>query len=98
MSGRSWRDVAPCGTDAAFQRHVYARRPVDDACRQAHNRDAWDRRWRARAAAAGVSAQVWDAMSCDEREDLAWSLRIRPVRNRDGRGRFATGPEEASGG
>lgn len=31
------RPLAPCGTDAAYQRHYRRGEPIDDACREAHN-------------------------------------------------------------
>jgi len=34
-SNRQWR-VAPCGTRAAYQRHVRKGEPIDDACRAAN--------------------------------------------------------------
>lgn len=35
--GPQWRNLRPCGTDAAWRRHHRRREPVDEACRQAHN-------------------------------------------------------------
>ncbi|MFD8027852.1 WhiB family transcriptional regulator [Streptomyces sp. NPDC059717] len=35
-SSRRW-PVAPCGTRAAYQRHVRKREPIDDRCRAANN-------------------------------------------------------------
>lgn len=31
------RELAPCGTESAYQRHHRRGEPVDDACRGAHN-------------------------------------------------------------
>lgn len=31
------RELPPCGTDAAYQRHRRCGEPVDDACRRAHS-------------------------------------------------------------
>lgn len=36
MSRRVWWEVALCGTDAAYSRHVKAGEPRDQACREAH--------------------------------------------------------------
>lgn len=36
-TGRYRAEVAPCGTLAAYRRHLRRREPVDEACRQAHN-------------------------------------------------------------
>ncbi|MET9734026.1 WhiB family transcriptional regulator [Streptomyces sp. NPDC006458] len=38
--GRPRREPAPCGTRAAYQRHLRRREPVDDACRAANARGA----------------------------------------------------------
>ncbi|MER6191807.1 WhiB family transcriptional regulator [Streptomyces cyaneofuscatus] len=35
--GKGGRQLAPCGTPAAYDRHVRHGEPVDDACRRAHN-------------------------------------------------------------
>jgi hypothetical protein len=35
--GPQWRNLRPCGTDAAWRRHHRHDEPKDDACRQAHN-------------------------------------------------------------
>lgn len=43
MPGRPWWDVAPCGTDAAYQRHRYRHEPADQRCREAHARDRRNR-------------------------------------------------------
>jgi len=43
------RPKAPCGTDAAYRRHLRNGEPVDDACRQAHT-DAQRARRRSPAA------------------------------------------------
>ncbi|MGW0558050.1 WhiB family transcriptional regulator [Streptomyces sp. NPDC002926] len=34
------RELAPCGTRAAYQRHVRRQEPIDDACRAANNSGA----------------------------------------------------------
>ncbi|WP_405997964.1 WhiB family transcriptional regulator [Streptomyces sp. NBC_00829] len=39
-AGRPARELAPCGTRAAYQRHLRRREPVDDACRAANSRGA----------------------------------------------------------
>lgn len=31
------RELAPCGTESAYQRHHRRDEPIDDACREAHN-------------------------------------------------------------
>lgn len=42
MTGRPWSktELMPCGTSAAHRRHERRGEPVDDACREAYNRDA----------------------------------------------------------
>lgn len=37
---RPRREPAPCGTRAAYQRHLRRREPIDDACRAANARSA----------------------------------------------------------
>jgi hypothetical protein len=44
--------LQPCGTNAAYQRHVKNGEPVDDGCRGAHNTDQNLRRAKARSKAA----------------------------------------------
>ncbi|MFF0206024.1 WhiB family transcriptional regulator [Streptomyces sp. NPDC005017] len=39
-TGRPRREPAPCGTRAAYQRHLRLQEPVDDACRAANARGA----------------------------------------------------------
>ncbi|MFE1438472.1 WhiB family transcriptional regulator [Streptomyces sp. NPDC058739] len=39
-AGRPRREPAPCGTRAAYQRHLRLQEPVDDACRAANARGA----------------------------------------------------------
>lgn len=33
----SGKPLAPCGTQAAYERHLRRKEPVDEACRKAHN-------------------------------------------------------------
>lgn len=47
---RSPIDLKPCGTPAAYRRHLRNKEPIDEACRVANTLDAADRK-RARAAA-----------------------------------------------
>ena len=42
------KQLQPCGSDAAYQRHVKYGEPVDDRCRDAHNADQNQRRAKAR--------------------------------------------------
>lgn len=46
--GNRWYDPKPCGTTAACRRHQRHGEKVDEACRQARNRDAADRKARRR--------------------------------------------------
>lgn len=34
--GRRWKNPKPCGTDAAYKRHLYHREVPCDACHRAH--------------------------------------------------------------
>ncbi|HEY8378102.1 MAG TPA: hypothetical protein VIK91_16510 [Nannocystis sp.] len=52
------RQVQPCGTKAAYERHRRRREPVDDACRSAHNRYVRTR-MRARYRAARRLAELY---------------------------------------
>ncbi|HEY9367890.1 WhiB family transcriptional regulator [Streptomyces sp.] len=47
----STRPLAPCGTGAAYDRHVRNHEPVDNACREAHNAERRAARARKKAAA-----------------------------------------------
>jgi WhiB family redox-sensing transcriptional regulator len=56
MSGGRWHEVKPCGTPAAYRRHIRRKEPIDLACRLAHNakrnqqrRNATERAWKAAA-------------------------------------------------
>ena len=51
-TGRQMANVRPCGTPAAYRRHLRRREPVDDACLAAVSADARDRRAARKAAAA----------------------------------------------
>ncbi|MBO3663723.1 hypothetical protein [Microbacterium stercoris] len=51
------RPKAPCGTDAAYRRHLRNGEPVDDACRQAHTEAQRERR-RSPAATPTASAEI----------------------------------------
>lgn len=43
------KPLSPCGTPAAYDRHIRRGEPVDDACREAHNADNRAKRERTRA-------------------------------------------------
>lgn len=47
------RPLAPCGTEAAYNRHCRNGEPIDDACRRAHTQYARARQPVARSGAAG---------------------------------------------
>lgn len=89
MPGRSWRDVAPCGTDAGYQRHRYRKEEPCGPCREAHTSYRAGERLEKKLTAAGVDMQRWGAMGYDDREDLLWGLRRVRAYWRDKTGRFA---------
>ncbi|MEU9865518.1 WhiB family transcriptional regulator [Streptomyces sp. NPDC047971] len=45
----STRPLAPCGTPAAYERHVRNHEPVDESCRLAHNAERREARQKAKA-------------------------------------------------
>jgi ribosomal protein L37AE/L43A len=51
------RQLKPCGTNAAWERHCYHSEPVDDACEQAHRAYNRDR-------ARDIRARQTDAPPC----------------------------------
>ncbi|MFG2763119.1 WhiB family transcriptional regulator [Streptomyces rubiginosohelvolus] len=46
--GKTGRQLAPCGTPAAYDRHVKRGETADDACRLAHNKRTQEQKRRAR--------------------------------------------------
>lgn len=78
------RELAKCGTNAAYRRHVKAGEPIDDACREAHTEAtrqvrhaAEDRKVRARWVRSETDAQIAAATGLSK-------LRVRRVRERLG--------------
>lgn len=59
------KPLQPCGTDAAYQRHVKYGEPIDDACRGARNAAQNERRAKAKATPAvrdqWTDEQAWAA-------------------------------------
>jgi hypothetical protein len=47
-AGIRWYDVKPCGTSAAYRRHLRHGERIDESCRQANVRDTADRKARRR--------------------------------------------------
>jgi len=67
------KPLQPCGTDAAYQRHVKLGQPIDDACRDAHNADQKDRRARSRSSSSHRGA--WTA----EQSSAAYTVALATV-------------------
>lgn len=65
------RTPAPCGTNAAYARHIVRREPVDQACRDAHNAYGRDRNRTGRARRKRARQAAVEALQHRHAEEYA---------------------------
>lgn len=87
------KPLQPCGTDAAYQRHVKHSEPIDDACRDARNAAQNQRRtkskgkstvrsqWTAEQVQAARTVAIAAAGSPEDRRLLLEVLGLAPTRD-----------------